>query len=291
MKNVVSIDCGGTNLRVAILDENLNIHAVKRVPTVHGDGKKLFDTIVELIDECQKECSLSFDAIGMSICGIVYHNKVGRCGNLELENGYDFYSLFKEKYPGKAIRIANDGNCSAYVEYRFGANKGNKDSAFITISSGIGLGIVTNGEMLDLPMEGGRLALYYKGERYETEYLCSGNGIKRLCHLEGLEVENAAAFFDLCRKKDKDAMRIYDIWIHLLATFFSNLQLLFNLESYAISGGAWKSKDVFKNDLERLANEQINYWHLNPIILNDAAYMQDVGLAGAASLALYELEK
>ena len=70
MKNVVSIDCGGTNLRVAILDENLNIHAVKRVPTVHGDGKKLFDTIVELIDECQKECSLSFDAIGMSICGI-----------------------------------------------------------------------------------------------------------------------------------------------------------------------------------------------------------------------------
>lgn len=290
-KHVISIDCGGTNLRVAMMDEELNILAVDRVPSVHNDGEKLADRMAELIDKIQKEINVPIDAIGMSICGIVSHNIVGRCGNLGLENGYDFKGYFAKRYPGIPVRIANDGNCSAYVESRFGSNRGLSDSAFVTISSGIGLGIVHSGEMIDTPMEGGRLMLEYKGRVYESEYLLSGNGIVRLCEMEGMPVSKAKDFFDAIKARNVQALHIYDIWLRLLGTWFANLQLLFNLEAYAVSGGTWRAHDVYLEDLTKVANSAIACWHLHPIVLHSAKFEEDVGLAGAASLALHELEK
>lgn len=290
-KHVISIDCGGTNLRVAVLDENLKILAVERVPSVHGDGYQLAERMCDLIHTVQSSANVSIDAIGMSICGIVSHNIVGRCGNLGLENGYDFLGHFQKAFPNTPIRIANDGNCSAYVENRFGANKGLSDSAFVTISSGIGLGIVHSGEMIDTPMEGGRLLLEYRGKMYESEYLLSGNGIVRLCEMEGFSISKAKEFFDAVAAHDRDALRIYDIWIRLLGTWFANLQLLFNLEAYAVSGGTWRAHDIYLEDLVKVANASIACWHLHPIVLRSAHFEEDVGLAGAAALALHELEK
>lgn len=290
-KHVISIDCGGTNLRVAMMDENLKLLAVDRVPSIHDDGERLADRMCELIEKVQEEAGVPIDAIGMSICGIVSHNVVGRCGNLGLEDGYDFVGHFHGRFPKIPVRIANDGNCSAYVESRFGSNKGLSDSAFVTISSGIGLGIVHCGEMIDTPMEGGRLLIEYKGKMYESEYLLSGNGIVRLCAMEGLPIAKASEFFDAVKKRDVLALRIYDIWIRLLGTWFANLQLLFNLEGYAVSGGTWRAHDVYLEDLTKVANASIACWHLNPIALHSAQFEEDVGLAGAAALALHELEK
>ena len=290
-KNLIAIDCGGTNLRVAMMDEDLKILAVRRVPSIKNDPAKLCDRMIELIGIVEEESGLKKDAIGMSICGVVSHNRVGRCGNLGIEFGYDFHGRFSETFSGIPVRIANDGNCSAYVESRFGVNKGYLDSGFITISSGIGIGIVHNGEMIDLPMEAGRQVIEYCDKLYEAEYLCSGNGIVRLCEMEGMPVSKAKDFFDAIKARNVQALHIYDIWLRLLGTWFANLQLLFNLEAYAVSGGTWRAHDVYLEDLTKVANSAIACWHLHPIVLHSAKFEEDVGLAGAASLALHELEK
>ena len=182
-RRVIAVDCGGTNLRVALVDENPDILNVRRVPTVKGDGKKLFDVIADLIDEVSG--GEYIDSIGMSICGVVTHNHIGRCGNLGLEEGYDLVPLFNERYPSVPVRIANDANCSAFVESRYGVCKGLLDCGFITISSGIGFGLVHNGEMVDLPLEAGRLFTLFDGNYYETESLLSGYGLVKLAHHYG----------------------------------------------------------------------------------------------------------
>ena len=46
MKPVIAIDCGGTNLRVAAVDEKMNIIAVRRIPTIANDPMKLFSTML-----------------------------------------------------------------------------------------------------------------------------------------------------------------------------------------------------------------------------------------------------
>lgn len=290
MQKVIAIDCGGTNLRVAAVDENLNILAVKRVPTVHDDPAKLYLTMKKLIDDVAVEAMIDVVSIGLSMCGIVVHNHVGKVGNLGILNGFDFVTLFAHDYPNALLKIANDGNCSAFVEAKYGANKGLLDSAFITISTGIGLGIVHNGEMIDTPLEAGRLMTEYNGKLYETEALLSGNGLVTLCALNGIEIHSAKDFFDGVKAKDPKFIKVYNIWVGKLGVWLGNLQLLFDCQSYALSGGVMKSSDVFLEDLQRIANASIASWHLNPIILRDAKYRQDVGIAAAASLALHELE-
>ncbi|MFA6829535.1 MAG: ROK family protein [Bacilli bacterium] len=288
---VLSIDCGGTNLRVAAVDSDLNILTVRRGPTVRNDPERLYSTMKALIDEVSTEAKVPVKAIGISICGIVVHNKVGKCGNLGIEEGYDFESLFKRDFPNAKIKIANDANCSALVESEYGATKGVLDSAFVTISSGIGLGVVHNGEMIDLPLEGGRTMMNYRNKYYEAEYLLSGNGIVRLCEMNGIEIPQAKDFFDGVRLKDPKFIQVYNTWIGMLGIWFGNLQLMFDCQKYAVSGGVMRSGEIFLDDLVKVANASIAGWNLHPIVLENAVFAQDVGIAAGACLALHELKK
>lgn len=288
---IISIDCGGTNLRVASMDKDLNILAVRIVPSIKDNPMALYEKMKELILIVKEEAKMdSIDSIGMSMCGVVQNNLVGRVGNLGITS-FDFESLFKKDFPCAKLYFANDGNCSALVEAEYGSNKGFANSAFVTISTGIGLGVVHNGEMIDLPLEGGRMFVNYKGKDYESEYLLSGNGIVNLAKLNGITINSAYEFFQGIRENDEKTVALYHVWVDMLATWFSNLQLLFNVDSYAISGGVMKSKDVFFADLEKLANEKIAAWNFKPIVLKYASFTQDVGLAGGAALAWHALKK
>ena len=288
---IISIDCGGTNLRVAAMDKDLNILAVRIVPSIKDDPMALYNKMKELIDIVKEESHMNYvESIGMSMCGVVQNNQVGRVGNLGIDS-FDFVSLFHRDFPTAKLYFANDANCSALVEAEYGANKGFLNSAFVTISTGIGLGVVHNGEMIDLPLEGGRMFVNYKGMNYEAEYLLSGNGIVHLAALNNIEINSAYEFFQSIRAKDEKMIALYHIWIDMLATWFSNLQLLFNVDSYAVSGGVMKSKDIFFEDLERLANEKIAAWNFKPIVLKYASFTQDVGLAGGGALAWHAVKK
>lgn len=291
MDQIISIDCGGTNLRVAALDRQLNIIAVRRTNTVRNDPLKLYSKMKELILEVQKEAHMDkIEAIGMSMCGIVMCNKIGKVGNLGLD-GYDFVPLFNRDFPGTRLNFANDANCSALVEYEYGANKGHENSAFVTISTGIGIGLIVNGEILDAPLEGGRLMTEYMGKIYETEYLLSGTGIVNLARLNGIEISSAKDFFDGVRAKDNKMLSLYNTWIKMLGLWFGNLQLMFNVDQYAISGGVLKSSDIFMDDLAKISNASIASWKLNPIKFVNAHFLQDVGIAAGGALAWHILKR
>lgn len=291
MALVISIDCGGTNLRVGALDEKLNIVAVRRVPSIHDNPQALYEAMHSLVLEVSKEAGMDeIKAIGMSVCGLVESNHVGRCGNLGFDS-FDFLSLFERDFPGTKLFFANDGNCSALVEAEYGANKGCVNSAFVTISTGIGLGIVHKGELVDLPLEGGRLKVEYQGNFYETEYLLSGNGIVNLARLNGVTITSGKEFFDGIRKKDPKMLEVYNVWIRLLSVWFANLHLMFNPEQYAVSGGVMKSADVFMDDLQRETSKLVEGWGLNPVRLSSAKFSQDVGLAAGGALAWHVLKK
>lgn len=292
VQKVVAIDCGGTNLRVAVVDKDLNVLAVRRVPSIKNDPNALYNKMKELITEVTTEIGMKkIPSIGMSMCGLVVHNKVGRVGNLGIEFGFDFESLFKKDYPQTKLLFANDGNCSALVEAEYGVNKWLQDSAFVTISTGIGLGVIHSSDMIDLPLEAGRLMVEYNGNIHEAESLLSGNGIVKLAHLNGLEIKDAAEFFSNVKAKNAEYVKIYDIWAKMLGLWFGNMQLLFDTEQFAISGGVMKSKDVWFKDVERIANASIAPWKLRKIVFKEAKYGQDVGIAAAGALAWHVLSK
>ena len=136
-------------------------------------------------------------------------------------------------------------------------------------------------------------------ETFQAGIVLSGTEIKSIragkaslvdcfCYFSGNElyVKNAKEFFDLYRSGDNLAKRVYEKWIKRLSLFFSNLQLLFNVQRYSVSGGVMKSRELFLNDLEKISNASISSFKLNPIKIVVPQFDQDIGVMGASSLVL-----
>ena len=284
---VLALDMGGTNLRAAIISEDLKIVRQIKDATISDNPPLLLKKAIEFAKEVSKEYLDEIRGIGVSICGVVKDNVIGKCGNLSILGNFPLYDALKKEFVGiDNIRIANDANCSALFESRFGSNKDVKDSIFITISTGIGGGLVINTQMIDASFEVGRQIIEYDHEFYEAEHLLSGNGLVVLCEKNELYVKNAKEFFDLYRSGDNLAKRVYEKWIKRLSLFFSNLQLLFNVQRYSVSGGVMKSRELFLNDLEKISNASISSFKLNPIKIVVPQFDQDIGVMGASSLVL-----
>lgn len=113
-------------------------------------------------------------------------------------------------------------------------------SFFITISSGIGGALVNQRKLVNLHFEIGHMFVEYKHNTYEVEQLLSGNGLVKLCLENNLNVENAGEFFTLVRENNPLALDVLEIWKKKVAILIANLQMLFDVDVFVLSGGVMK---------------------------------------------------
>lgn len=281
MNYVMSIDLGGTNLRIGIVDEELNIIDVKREPTTKNDEKGLLAQIMRMIDSLDYK-KYNVTKVGISACGLVEHDYIRILPNLGVKD-FDLKSMLEAKYPFK-VEIKNDANCTALAEASFGATKDARDSYFITISTGIGGCLVYDHNMVDLAFEIGHTSMYYDGKLIEFENKCSGNGIVKSCKELGLDIPHAGAMFEM-KDSNEIAHKVYEEWINIVALFLANTQMEFNLDKIVLSGGVMKSSKYFFQELEERANKIIETFPLKKIKLVLAKFDQDAGLMGGVSVA------
>ena len=277
-----------TNLRVAAITEDLEIINVVRERSTKDDKEALYAQIKRMITEVTP--NIEFRYIGVSACGFTSYNNIDILPNLHISN-LDLSSRLERDFPGTKVRLANDANCTCLMESLRGAAKDDNTTYFITISSGIGAGLVVDKKLIDRPFELGHNFLSYKGKTYELEYLCSGNGLVNLCKLNDLVVKNACEFFNLVKEKDELALSVYRDWIELLSIQFANIYLLYNPDSIVLSGGVMKSIDIFYDDLVNKTTELLSNYPVKKVIFKNAHFDQDAGLMGATSQALALLEE
>lgn len=294
MRTVISIDLGATNLRVGLLTEDLKILQVYRERTTKNDVNSLYQQIKNLLI---KVLDFSFSSvyerpryIGVSACGFVSNNIILKLPNLNIER-FDLSSMIKKDFKDLEIIIANDANAAAYTEAVYGAAKSVDSSFFITISSGLGGCLVHKKQLLDLPFEIGHMGINYRGKFDSIEPLLSGNGIVKLCRINGLSILSASEFFELVSKKDETALKIYDDWLMYLGSLIASLQLMFNVDIFVLSGGVMNSSAVFMNDLLQVSRSFIAPYPIKQIEFTSAEFDQDAGLIGGSGLALRKLEE
>lgn len=287
LNKVVSIDLGGTNIRVGIVDENLNILTQIKEKSIHEDSNLLYLQIKKMVNKVlSSSFSSNINKIGICCAGFINNGRIEKSPNLNINN-FDLISLLQKDFPFiKEIKIVNDANSEAYMEAKFGAASKYSNSIFLTISTGIGIGVINNKQLVDLPFEVGHNYINYKDNFYEFEQLCSGNGIVLLCKLNNLTINNSQEFFTLVLNKNEQALKIYKIWLELLASQIANMQLNYNSDVIVISGGVLLSKDVFLEDLEKVTNTFITSYPCKMVKFVEAKFNQDTGLISGASLVL-----
>ncbi|MBK5241500.1 ROK family glucokinase [Clostridium sp.] len=146
----IGIDLGGTNIAAGIVDDKGNIKHEKSCPTKVGrKTQEIIDDMIDLVYNILEEYHMDLKeikSIGIGIPGLADSNgNVILCVNLRWKNVPLREML--EKALHKPVYIDNDATVAALAEYESGSMKNCKSGLMITIGTGIGGGIILNGEI------------------------------------------------------------------------------------------------------------------------------------------------
>jgi glucokinase len=146
------VDIGGTKCSIALIDEDGKIlDKIYTCAHVEEGEKGMVDMVAghvkELLQRNQVKQS-DLPAIGVGCAGHIRHSDgvIITTSNLEGFNNYPLHEKMQSHFEIPVI-LDNDANAQAYGEYKFGAGQGYDDMIFVTISTGIGAGIVINGKL------------------------------------------------------------------------------------------------------------------------------------------------
>lgn len=274
MKKVVALDIGGTNTRVALIDENYHILNQVINPTITGDTSLFLENVSKTIDECVQDMS-EVSCLAMGVPGRVrYDGFIAALPNIHISN-IPLADYLSKRYQ-KPAYVINDAEVAALAEANLGEYRKEKSLYFITISTGVGGALTRGGKLIQSSYEVGHTMFEYKGEFHEFEHLASGTGLVKMCLDNGLKVKNGKEFFDLVVKKDPLALKVYQDWIGLLRDWIKMVAANFEPDIFTITGGVMKSKDIFFEDLKK---------EVAPLRIVPCSFGQEAGLMGAAVLA------
>jgi fructokinase len=143
----IGIDLGGTKIELIALDDSGREVLRQRVPTPQGDYAATIQAVSDLVLEFES-ISKESSTVGIGIPGALSRvTGLVKNANSTCLIGHDLKGDL-EKALGREIRIENDANCFALSEAVDGAGKGAKVVFGVILGTGVGAGIVVNGEVL-----------------------------------------------------------------------------------------------------------------------------------------------
>ena len=148
----IGIDIGGTNTTLGIVDKTGNIIARNSIPTkTEADYSVYMNLLSKAIQELIFSVSESIDIKGIGVGapnGNYYNGTIEFAPNLNFKGVVPVVDFLKKKFAYKVIVLTNDANAAAMGEMIYGGAKDMKDFIMITLGTGVGSGIVVNGEMV-----------------------------------------------------------------------------------------------------------------------------------------------
>jgi len=274
MSQVIALDIGGTNIRVALINDKYQIVKVNRATTTVGDKKLFLSQVHHSIVDLDVEIN-AVKAIGIGVPGRVRPDgNIDTLPNIKIQS-IPLADYLKDRL-SRPIYVRNDAEMAAIAEANLGVGKGKRSTFFVTISTGLGGALVRDGSLAYSSDEIGHTLVFYKGKYHELEQLASGSGIVRLCALNGIEIGRPQDFFARITQGDTTIAPVYEDWLTIIADFFKMVQRLFEPDVIALTGGVTKSQHVFFDRLQRMVPEAK---------LKMAAFGEDAGLIGAATYA------
>lgn len=275
MKNVIAIDMGATNIRVGILNEQLEILEVIRERTSHEGNDALISQIIRLIHAVHYE-KYHVSSITIGVPGRVRKDGfIDELPNIHVEK-LDFVTPLEKEFHVPTY-VINDAVAAGIAEAVAGSGKNDKSVFFVTISSGVGGSFFVDKQYTISSSEIGHTLFSYQNHYYEFEKIASGYGLLTLAKQNGLALQEGYEVFLGYQKQDPLCTKVYQDWLMLMHQFFSFIQDTFAPDVIVLTGGVMKSASIFFEDMKKM-NAQSK--------LVPAYYDQDAGLVGAGCYGL-----
>lgn len=315
MKKVaVGVDIGGTNTVFGLLDEeghNYGENSIKtgNYPDINDYVKILSAEIMRLASE-HKDLELIGIGIGAPN-GNFYKGTIEFAPNLKWKGIIPLAKLFQDEL-GLPVVLTNDANAAAFGEMVYGNAKGMRDFMVITLGTGVGSGLVANGEMIyghdGFAGEVGHTILFPGGRKCGCgklgclEAYCSASGIVKT-YLEILETEGLKPsveisqitpkyIFDQAKTGDKSAIETYRKTGEWLGFGLTNSVAHLSPEAIFLFGGIVNSGDlIFKPLRESFESNLLPIYRDKIKIMPSGVPANDAAILGAASLIWQQTKK
>lgn len=296
MKTFIGVDLGGTNVRVAKVDEKGAILQIVKEPTEIEKGTEhVISKIISMIESIDgyKDCK----GIGMGVPGPVdtLEGKMVLATNLPGFEGYPIAAKITEHFNIPTF-VDNDVNVAGMGEAMLGAGKGLPVVYYVTISTGIGGALVVNqkvvagknghaGEIANIIIDRNREKVNYLNTG-AVENEASGTAITRKGKvIFGDDViQHAGDVFDLARNGDEKAVQLCDEVAYDLAVMFSSIAHVIDPYVFVVGGGVMKGKDVFFDKMEAYYRTMIHKG-MQTVEFKEAE-LDEPGIIGAAMLPI-----
>lgn len=296
MDYFIGVDLGGTNVRVAKVDEEGTLLQVVKEPTEVNKGvEHVIQKMIHMIESIDgyEECK----GIGMGVPGPVdtKNGKMILATNLPGFEGYPIAERMEEHFHIPAY-LDNDVNVAGMGEAVLGAGKSCDIVYYVTISTGIGGALVVNrkvvsgknghaGEIANIIIDRNREKVNYLNVG-AVENEASGTAITRKgkAIFGEDQIDHAGNVFDLARKGNAQALQLCDEMAYDLAVMFSTIAHVADPEVFVLGGGVMKGKDVFFDKMEAYYRTMIHKG-MQTVVFKEAE-LEEPGIVGAAMLPM-----
>lgn len=311
---IIGVDLGGTQIRAALADGEGRILHRASCLTLAEEGP---EPVIGRIKAAIREAVHSTDwaqvvGIGIGAPGPInpWTGVIHQAPNLPGWRDVPLRDIIQKEFQ-VPTHLGNDANIAALAEYRFGAGQGVDDLIYMTISTGIGGGVIAGGQLLlgadGLASEVGHMTLEPHGPLCNCgnigclEALASGPAIARDARQrieEGaqtiiadraggdLRKVTAKAVGQAAQRGDELAIELIQRAGFYIGVGIVNLIHLFNPRLFVIGGGVSKAGDLLFDPIRATVRERAMPAMRQNVRVVSAALGDDVGLLGAVALAL-----
>ncbi len=286
MSEYIGIDIGGTNIRVGVIDEQENIIFDYKEATFQDviTTDDLYEKIKRLIKKVPDYQLVK--AIGIGAPGVV-NRKLGRIVTSKSVSILKDFPLVEnlQKDFGKTVFLENDARVANFAEAIKGRGKNEKIICYVTVSTGLGGGVVMNKKIYH---GSSNLGAYFArmildGENTSNSLISGTALLNQAKEKIDRNIASTVELFELEKEGNLFAKEIVERFIRNLTVLLLNISCIINPDMIILGGGVLKSKDRFfekvKNAFEMKAH---------PLAKNtkiEVAALEEPGIIGAALLA------
>ncbi|EHO66143.1 ROK family protein [Segatella maculosa] len=307
---VIGLDLGGTNSVFGIVDSRGEIKATTAIKT------QGYEKVEDYVNAAVEALNIIIDQVGgidtIKAMGIGAPNGNYYTGTIEFAPNLSWghsgivplAEMFSKRLGGIPVGLTNDANAAAIGEMTYGVARGMKNFIVITLGTGVGSGIVINGQMVygsdgfagelghtTMRPNDGRLCGC--GRKGCLEAYCSATGVARTAReflstsdepsllrdmnaddITSLDVSIAAG------KGDALANRVYEFTGEMLGESCANFAVFSSPEAFIFFGGLTKAGDLLMKPLVESYNR-----HILPVFKNKAKFLIS-GLEGSSAAVL-----
>jgi len=302
-KYLIGVDVGGTSIKIGQFDLEGILQQKWDIPTnkLHNGENILKDIATSILHKIDVQM---ISGIGIGVPGPVSNGYVLNGVNIgwgRKNVSEEFYHHFP--YPHIQIRVSNDANLACAGEVFQGSGKGYKDVVMFTLGTGVGGGILVDGQIVEgingVAGELGHMQIDHVhqiqcncGKKGCTETVTSATGIVNLAKiklsqsnkqsmLRSLDSFSAKRVFDYAKQGDELAIEVIEEASDYLAYAMSLVTLTLNPELFIIGGGVSNAGDFL---LDKIIKHYYHY--VSSLITNQkiviASLGNDAGIYGAA---------